>query len=190
MDSYMSKSADYRTNFLLDSHRLPSNHQSSTLNHSTGDQTKQKEVCRPDTQQRENIHAPPMFSIDYILNLAVREQQNQLYQQCYLPHLANLQRYQQQQQRQPDNQRAESVHAQDCRKKKSRTVFTKPQVRHLESVFQIKKYLTCFERSQLASSMILSETQVKIWFQNRRNKFKREHKISHLGVGTIIQAKL
>lgn len=59
------------------------------------------------------------------------------------------------------------------RKKKTRTVFTRNQVLRLESMFEAKKYLSSGERSQLASSLQLSETQVKIWFQNRRNKFKR-----------------
>ena len=48
------------------------------------------------------------------------------------------------------------------------------QVYQLESVFDVKRYLSSSERSGLASSLRLSETQVKIWFQNRRNKWKRQ----------------
>lgn len=60
------------------------------------------------------------------------------------------------------------------RKKKTRTVFSRSQVYQLESTFDIKRYLSSSERAGLASQLHLTETQVKIWFQNRRNKWKRQ----------------
>ncbi|KAK6493527.1 homeobox protein HMX3-like [Huso huso] len=60
------------------------------------------------------------------------------------------------------------------RKKKTRTVFSRNQVFHLQSTFDIKRYLNSSERAGLAAALQLTETQVKIWFQNRRNKWKRQ----------------
>lgn len=60
------------------------------------------------------------------------------------------------------------------RKKKTRTVFSRQQVSQLEMTFDMKRYLSSQERAHLASTLRLSETQVKIWFQNRRNKWKRQ----------------
>lgn len=77
------------------------------------------------------------------------------------------------QQTSPTSAQQQQQQQQMSRKKKTRTVFTRNQVMRLETMFEAKKYLSSSERSQLANSLHLSETQVKIWFQNRRNKFKR-----------------
>ncbi|CAG9801012.1 unnamed protein product [Chironomus riparius] len=104
----------------------------------------------------------------------------------------------------------------DDRKKRPRTAFSASQIKSLECEFEKGKYLSVAKRTSLAKSLSLTETQVgikykfpifllltylyptkkvKIWFQNRRTKFKRKytsdveqlasHYYSSLGIGGI-----
>ncbi|MFH4976398.1 hypothetical protein AB6A40_003107 [Gnathostoma spinigerum] len=59
-------------------------------------------------------------------------------------------------------------------KKQSRPTFTGHQIFMLEKKFEQTKYLAGSDRAQLAQELHMSESQVKVWFQNRRTKWRKK----------------
>ncbi|CDQ56030.1 unnamed protein product [Oncorhynchus mykiss] len=57
--------------------------------------------------------------------------------------------------------------------KRPRTAFTAEQLQRLKTEFQTNRYLTEQRRQALAQELGLNESQIKIWFQNKRAKIKK-----------------
>eukprot|EP00516_Mucochytrium_quahogii_P001056 CAMPEP_0203753132 /NCGR_PEP_ID=MMETSP0098-20131031/6945_1 /ASSEMBLY_ACC=CAM_ASM_000208 /TAXON_ID=96639 /ORGANISM=" , Strain NY0313808BC1" /LENGTH=238 /DNA_ID=CAMNT_0050643593 /DNA_START=75 /DNA_END=794 /DNA_ORIENTATION=- len=70
-------------------------------------------------------------------------------------------------------------------RRKPRVLFSQAQVFELERRFKQQRYLSAPEREQLANLLKLTSTQVKIWFQNRRYKCKRQRQDKSLELSAM-----
>ncbi|CAG2227317.1 BAPX1 [Mytilus edulis] len=137
------------------------------FNSVTGSECKDSDVSRPtdfthgtrfsveteDTEHRQ----------ENVLNLSVPKLEPEIYN-------SNIQHLEQDD---LHNEDSNDVKVDKSHKKRSRAAFSHAQVFELERRFRHQRYLSGPERTDLAKSLKLTETQIKIWFQNRRYKTKR-----------------
>lgn len=86
---------------------------------------------------------------------------------AYLPYVSSHELYEVDR---PDEPR---LNAKGKKTRKPRTIYTSFQLRELNKRFERTQYLALPERAELAAYLGLTQTQVKIWFQNKRSKVKK-----------------
>ncbi|XP_032672376.1 uncharacterized protein LOC116844652 isoform X1 [Odontomachus brunneus] len=118
------------------------------------------------SQQQQQQQAKS-FTIDAILGLRNNQREKRSQQQQYRKH--------QGQEGSTKNNSSSSSSGGGGKVKRVRTIFTAEQLERLEGEFARQQYMVGPERLYLAHALRLTEAQVKVWFQNRRIKWRKLH---------------
>ncbi|XP_033200403.1 uncharacterized protein LOC117162677 [Bombus vancouverensis nearcticus] len=118
------------------------------------------------SQQQQQQQAKS-FTIDAILGLRNNPREKRSQQQQYRKH--------QGQEGGTKNGGSSSCSGGGGKLKRVRTIFTAEQLERLEGEFARQQYMVGPERLYLAHALRLTEAQVKVWFQNRRIKWRKHH---------------
>ena len=101
-------------------------------------------------------------------------QQTHILKFCYLlDYFLNLSGPRMRKIKKKDKIPTSTVDAASAEDKRPRTAFSSEQLARLRKEFEENRYLNEDRRRALASELGLNETQIKIWFQNKRAKLKK-----------------
>ncbi|XP_053649949.2 homeotic protein distal-less isoform X2 [Cherax quadricarinatus] len=87
----------------------------------------------------------------------------------------------------PEDEGSVRVGGKGKKMRKPRTIYSSLQLQQLNKIFQRTQYLSLPERAELAAKLGLTQTQVKIWFQNKRSKCKKIMKTVNSGGSCVPQ---
>jgi len=159
-DSGCSKDNDF---FQFPMHRQPEN--------ASGDPKQFLQTLLRSQQNPSELNNPN----ENLLNIQQQREQAFKFQYPGMPQFPAAERGNEQNQEQQPSEDKPRMHN-GKKVRNPRTIYSSLQIQQLEVCFSRTQYLGLPERAELASRLGLTQTQVKIWFQNRRSKYKKQAK--------------
>ncbi|KAF7410002.1 hypothetical protein HZH68_004383 [Vespula germanica] len=127
-------------------------------------------ITQMEHSQAQQQQQAKSFTIDAILGLRNNQREKRGQQQQYRKHQGTSR-----QESSTKNGSSSLRSPGGGKSKRVRTIFTAEQLERLEGEFARQQYMVGPERLYLAHALRLTEAQVKVWFQNRRIKWRKLH---------------